>query len=517
MSQEYISAAKIVDIGIQGKSIKKYCASLSSLKKGDYALGMQCLKFLSVIQDIVKEVDPDNSLFGDFQQPLVYVMIYDLLFSNKKKISGGGQVKRAIIEVKDLLFVALDKRMEGKAESSELLSNELNVSFSLPVYLRINVAKLSLEEGLTYVRQQYDVSASFDNLIPSLLQLPSSVKGLGQDPYIKEGKMFIQDKASCFPSQILFNVWNSSPSVVSRGNFLDACSAPGNKTSHLAALLLQSQYYQTAIHKVFACEKNPSRFKTLLNRMKQLALDPTVRCIQKDFLSIDVSQEKYQTVTHIMLDPSCSGSGIVRNIERLLGDKASTANEEKLDDNEGEVEGNIKNSSSESFQQRRLQKLQSFQLLALQKAISFPNVQYVVYSTCSIHQEENEIVVSSLLNGTNGELWELVAPNGFESWSRRGQVVEGLTEDEAEKMIRCLPVDGTNGFFVALLKRKQLFSLPVTLKKNDTLAIVSRDQTVTKLSNDQKKSGVTSSHVTATAANHSFKVSNRKKRKFSKI
>lgn len=42
--------------------------------------------------------------------------------------------------------------------------------------------------------------------------------------------------------------------------------------------------------------------------------------------------------------------------------------------------------------EERLNKLSSFQSVILKKALSFPNVKKVVYSTCSIHSKENEEV-----------------------------------------------------------------------------------------------------------------------------
>ena len=46
-----------------------------------------------------------------------------------------------------------------------------------------------------------------------------------------------------------------------------------------------------------------------------------------------------------------------------------------------------------SYSEERLKKLSSFQSVILKKALSFPAVKKVVYSTCSIHSEENEQVL----------------------------------------------------------------------------------------------------------------------------
>ena len=45
----------------------------------------------------------------------------------------------------------------------------------------------------------------------------------------KDGSLILQDKASCFPAHVL----KPTPGA----HCIDACAAPGNKTSHLAAML----------------------------------------------------------------------------------------------------------------------------------------------------------------------------------------------------------------------------------------------------------------------------------------
>lgn len=128
--------------------------------------------------------------------------------------------------------------------------------------------------------------------------------------------------------------------------------------------------------------------------------------------------------------------------------------------------------------------------------MSFPQVQRIVYSTCSIHDLENEGVVAAALgqtlaiptpthanptnipikiptnnepdvsrkdttkadeNETNDSTdWELILPESLSQWKRRGNAVYGLTETQAKCLIRCSAEDGdeTNGFFVSCFERK---------------------------------------------------------------
>ena len=51
------------------------------------------------------------------------------------------------------------------------------------------------------------------------------------DIHYKTGKIILQDKASCFPAIVL------APPSSERAVVIDATAAPGNKTSHLSALM----------------------------------------------------------------------------------------------------------------------------------------------------------------------------------------------------------------------------------------------------------------------------------------
>jgi 25S rRNA (cytosine2278-C5)-methyltransferase len=88
-----------------------------------------------------------------------------------------------------------------------------------------------------------------------------------------------------------------------------------------------------------------------------------------------------------------------------------------------------------------------FQLSIILHAFKFPKATRIVYSTCSIHQQENEDVVFKALQSNTQ--WKL-SP-AFPDWKRRGnQVFPG-----SENCLRASPEeDNTLGFFVACFERK---------------------------------------------------------------
>lgn len=105
-------------------------------------------------------------------------------------------------------------------------------------------------------------------------------------------------------------------------------------------------------------------------------------------------------------------------------------------------------SQQKALSLEQVEELASFQEAALRHTLAFPNVKRVVYSTCSIHERENEQVVMNILPLANERGFSLVDP--FPSWKRRGH---GLF-DQAHKLIRTDALeDETDGFFVAVFER----------------------------------------------------------------
>jgi putative methyltransferase len=164
----------------------------------------------------------------------------------------------------------------------------------------------------------------------------------------------------------------------------------------------------------------------------------------------------------MLLDPSCSGSGILSRLDYLI-------NEEDQQDQD-----------SKDKEQERLRGLSLFQAGMIDHAMQFPSLRRIVYSTCSIHHEENESVVMRALESpiAKSRGWKL-APRSqvIPSWATRGMLEHCHGQaDVAESMIRCVPggttsaapdqdqeqeqgmstvdMDATNGFFLACFERR---------------------------------------------------------------
>ena len=100
---------------------------------------------------------------------------------------------------------------------------------------------------------------------------------------------------------------------------------------------------------------------------------------------------------------------------------------------------------------KRVDALAQFQLRALLHAFEFPAAERLSYSTCSVHEAENEAVVRAALPRAAELGWRLC--RAMPGWPRRG--LEGAVEG-AECLIRADQFeDDMEGFFVAVFVRDE--------------------------------------------------------------
>ncbi|WRT68385.1 uncharacterized protein IL334_005361 [Kwoniella shivajii] len=376
-------------------------------------------------------------------QSLLLVLLHDLLFSTKNKIEASDlwPPKPAVLKHQARLKAELVKIQIklGKSRKEDLARSN-NPSGDSPIeiirYIRYNpnsgkklkdlfqhLHKLGYEKLDQPIYPIPPKNYFLDiHLKDVLLTFQGNTNWWLKDEWYEKGGIILQDKASCMPAKVLMEGWEAN-----EGECIDATAAPGNKTSYVSAMMSNRG-------KLHAFERSPNRYNTLI-RMLEKAHCRNVKAQRADFLESDPNNEVYSKVTRILLDPSCSGSGIVNRLDYL-------------------VENEAEESDSKS---ERLEKLASFQLQMILHAFKFTSVKRIVYSTCSIHPEEDERVVMSALQSKIAKErgWKL-APRDqvIPSWERRGREEEmGGDKDLAQGVIRCLPEDKTNGFFVSCFIR----------------------------------------------------------------
>ena len=90
------------------------------------------------------------------------------------------------------------------------------------------ISKVSESEFKSKILSMSEEEVFIDPHVENLLIFPPNCK-LHDYNLVLEGKLILQDKASCFTAFVL----NPEPG----SHCFDACAAPGNKTSHMAAIM----------------------------------------------------------------------------------------------------------------------------------------------------------------------------------------------------------------------------------------------------------------------------------------
>lgn len=88
-----------------------------------------------------------------------------------------------------------------------------------------------------------------------------------------------------------------------------------------------------------------------------------------------------------------------------------------------------------NYTDARVESLATFQESALRHALTFPSVQHIVYSTCSVHIRENEGVVAAVLDEATQLGFKL--GRALPTWHRRGiSGAAGLSKEQADYLVR---------------------------------------------------------------------------------
>ena len=267
----------------------------------------------------------------------------------------------------------------------------------LPTYIRVNTLKSELKE-IESVLTSFDIKYQIDKDVPNLIQIKKSPIALPRLDIFKDGKIVIQQKSSALVSLIL----NPKPQDL----ILDLCAAPGQKSSHLAALINSGK-------NIFACELNERRVSILKQRMELLGVKG-IEIVNTD--SRMISSLFNNKFNKILLDPPCTGSGTY-----------STRPETKF-----------------RLEKRDLKFYTNIQKKLLdESARILEDGGEITYSTCSIFKDENVYVIEKFLSKhTNFSISKMEPMIGLR--------IESL-ENKAQMLTPSL--HNTEGFFIVKLRK----------------------------------------------------------------
>lgn len=276
---------------------------------------------------------------------------------------------------------------------------EMNLTAPLQT-ARVNVKKISRNELVSIlVEEGYDVEAS--EIVPEAIICYSG--NLAHSESYKLGYLSIQDESSMLVAHAL----DASENDI----VLDTCAAPGGKTTHIAEGLSTGQVYALDLHehKVKLIKDQAARLG--LRNIKTQVADS--RHVQDLF-----NKEGFD---RILVDAPCSGLGVMRR-------KPDVKYTKTKDD---------------------IIKLSSIQLKLLEEAASLvkPGGR-LVYSTCTVDQEENNRVAEEFLASH---------PDFEKDETLKERMPDEVVPLVEGNMLQVFPQNfGSDGFFIASFRKKVL-------------------------------------------------------------
>ncbi len=244
-------------------------------------------------------------------------------------------------------------------EETEQLCEWLNQSPSID--LRVNPRRTSIEE----VEAAMQVAGVEVRRVPPLPQALRVVGGTGtiqKLPGFNEGWWTVQDSSAQLVSHLL------DPQV---GDVvIDACAAPGGKTTHIAELMGDEG-------RIWACDRAASRLRKLRENAQRLQLRSIQICTgdSRNFSQFTNSADR------VLLDAPCSGLGTLHRRPDIRW-RVTPATVQEL-----------------SVLQREL----------LERASSWVKPGgTLVYATCTLHPQENEDVIQPFLD--HHSCWKIEPP-----------------------------------------------------------------------------------------------------------
>jgi 16S rRNA (cytosine967-C5)-methyltransferase len=264
---------------------------------------------------------------------------------------------------------------------------------------RVNQSRISREECLSKLLEE-------GYLVEPSAILPESIhclKGnLASSNLFKEGFLTIQDESSMLVAYAL--------GINQNEKILDACAAPGGKSTHIAEKL-------EGTGSVYSIDLHEHKVKLIKENAERLRLaNIEVQVLDSRKIGGYFAENEFD---RILLDAPCSGLGVMRR----KPDMKYTKKEEDLS---------------------RLQMIQLDLLKAVSPLLKKDGI--LVYSTCTVDQEENEAVIRTFLK-ENPDF------EGDQSWRDRMPVAIQPLINSYD--LQVFPQDfGSDGFYIACLRKK---------------------------------------------------------------
>ena len=214
-----------------------------------------------------------------------------------------------------------------------------------PIYARINQFKIDRQSFL----EHYPNARPLPNS-PNFVELSSPTDALNR------GDCYVQDPSSAIACELL------DPKTGEK--ILDACAAPGGKTSYIVELMNNSGL-------IVACDREAKRLRLLQENLTRLGVG-IAKVTQHDWTKRPLPKAIHDQAPfdRILIDAPCSNTGVMRR---------------RVD-----VRWRLRPIEFQRMQARQIEIV-----LAVLPFLKTNGI--LVYSTCSLEREENESVAEALL------------------------------------------------------------------------------------------------------------------------
>jgi 16S rRNA (cytosine967-C5)-methyltransferase len=244
-------------------------------------------------------------------------------------------------------FVKYCFKLFGRRETITML--EANMQ-SPPTYIRLNTLKADENEALQKLSEEGIKVENVEEL-KYAYKVIATKQPLTRTTSFQKGLFYIQDKASCFAAEAT----NPKPEM----RVLDVCAAPGAKTTYLAQLMQNRG-------EIYSIEYSRRRMNVWKSEVAHMGVEIAVPVIADACNPLPFSTE----ADIVILDPPCTSTGSFGKLP-----SAKWRLTRRSVDKMAEIQWQMINSCAENV------KLGG----------------NLVYSTCSITVEENEMLIERFL------------------------------------------------------------------------------------------------------------------------
>lgn len=291
-------------------------------------------------------------------------------------------------------FVRYCLKIFGRKETLAMLEANMQTQ---PTYIRLNTLKTEENE---IVERLFEDGIKVERVkqLKHTYTIVDTTQPLTKTKSFREGSFYIQDKASCFASEAA----NPKPEMT----LLDVCAAPGAKTTYLAQLMQN----RGVIYSIDYSRRRMAVWKNDAARMDVKIAVPIIADACNP-LPLEVKADI------VILDPPCTSTGAFRKLP----------------------------SAKWRLTQRSVDKMAEIQWKMINNCAGKVKCRgALVYSTCSITVEENEMLIERFLKWhPEFSLVEITPKIGLSG-------LRGLEECQ-----RLYPqTHGCNGFFIAKLLKE---------------------------------------------------------------